>query len=87
MQSFIKIVFILQAMNPERPLDALNDARNKRVIVELKNNKQLIGNLKAFDIYINVVLENAEEHANGELVRKLGNVFVRGDTIVLISPQ
>ncbi len=74
-------------MNPERPLDALNDARNKRVIVELKNNKQLIGNLKAFDIYINVVLENAEEHANGELVRKLGNVFVRGDTIVLISPQ
>ena len=74
-------------MNPERPLDALNDARNKRVIVELKNNKQLIGNLKAFDIYINVVLENAEEHANGELIRKLGNVFVRGDTIVLISPQ
>ena len=74
-------------MNPERPLDALNDARNKRVILELKNNKQLIGNLKAFDIYINVVLENAEEHANGELVRKLGNVFVRGDTIVLISPQ
>ena len=72
-------------MNPERPLDALNDARNKRVIVELKNNKQLIGNLKAFDIYINVVLENAEEHANGELIRKLGNVFIRGDTITVIS--
>ncbi len=74
-------------MNPERPLDALNDARNKRVIVELKNNKQLIGTLKAFDIYINVVLDDAEEHANGELVRKLGHVFLRGDTIVLISPQ
>ena len=42
---------------------------------------------KAFDIYINVVLENAEEYSNGELLRKLGNVFVRGDTIVLISPQ
>ncbi len=74
-------------MNPERPLDALNEARNKRVILELKNGKQLIGNLKAFDIYINVVLENAEEHSNGELLRKLGNVFVRGDTIILISPQ
>lgn len=74
-------------MNPERPLDALNDARNKRVIVELKNGKQLIGNLRAFDIYINVVLDDAEEHANGELVRKLGRSFIRGDTIVLISPQ
>jgi len=74
-------------MNPERPLDALNDARGKRVILELKNGKQLIGSLKAFDIYINVVLENAEEYSNGELLRKLGNVFIRGDTIILISPQ
>lgn len=74
-------------MNPERPLDALNEARGKRVILELKNGKQLIGSLKAFDIYINVVLENAEEYSNGELLRKLGNVFIRGDTITLISPQ
>ena len=74
-------------MNPERPLDALNDARSKRVILELKNGKQLIGTLKAFDIYINVVLNDAEEYSNGELLRKLGNVFIRGDTIILISPQ
>ncbi len=74
-------------MNLERPLDALNDAKGKRVILELKNNKQLTGILKAFDIYINVVLDEAEEHANGELVRKIGRCFVRGDTIILISPQ
>jgi len=74
-------------MNPERPLDSLNDARNKRVLVELKNGKQLIGILKAFDIYINVVLDEAEEHSNGELLRKIGHIFIRGDTIILISPQ
>ena len=72
-------------MEPERPLDALNAARGKRVIAELKNQKQLIGTLKAFDIHINTVLEDAEEHVNGELKRKLGKVFVRGDTIILIS--
>lgn len=72
-------------MEPERPLDALNAARGKRVIVELKNQKQIIGNLKAFDIHINIVLENAEEHVEGELKRKLGKIFVRGDTIILIS--
>ena len=40
----------------------------------------------AFDIHINVVLGEAEEYQNGELKRKLGTVFVRGDTITIITP-
>ncbi|MFH1210522.1 MAG: LSm family protein [archaeon] len=72
-------------MEQDRPLDALNAARNKRVIIELKNQKQIIGTLKAFDIHINVVIAEAEEHVEGTLKRKLGTVFVRGDMIVLIS--
>ncbi len=74
-------------MEQARPLDALNKSRDKRVIVELKNNKQYIGKLKSFDIHINVVLEDAEERVNGEVVRKLGVVFVRGDTITIISTE
>ena len=74
-------------MEPARPLDALNASRNKRVIVELKNGKQLIGKLKAFDIHINTVLEEAEERQNGEVTRKLGVLFIRGDAIIMISPQ
>lgn len=69
-----------------RPLDTLNAARNKNVLVELKNGLRYIGKLKAFDIHINVVLENAEEHFNGEVKRKLGTVFIRGDTITILSP-
>ena len=74
-------------MEPARPLDALNKARDKRVIVELKNNKQFIGKLKSFDIHINVVLDDVEERANGELTRKLNTVFIRGDTITVISTE
>ena len=74
-------------MEAARPLDALNAARNKRVIVELKNGKQYSGLLKAFDIHVNVVLDNAEERNNGDMVRKLGTVFLRGDAIILISPE
>lgn len=74
-------------MEMSRPLDALNKARDKRVIVELKNNKQYIGNLDAFDIHINVVLNDAEERVDGEVKRKLGTVFIRGDTITIISTQ
>ncbi|MBI4453126.1 small nuclear ribonucleoprotein [Candidatus Woesearchaeota archaeon] len=74
-------------MEQSRPLDALNKARNKRVMIELKNGKQLIGSLNAFDIHINVVLTDAEERQDGEVKRKLGVVFLRGDTIILISPS
>ena len=74
-------------MEQARPLDALNRARGKRVIVELKNQRQYVGNLAAFDIHINIVLEDAEERIDGELKRKLGVVFIRGDTITILSPQ
>ena len=52
-------------MEVSRPLDALNKARGKRILVELKNGKQYLGNLNAFDIHINVVLDNSEEKVNG----------------------
>lgn len=73
-------------MEPARPLDTLNRARGKRVLVEMKNQKQYIGSLSAFDIHINVVLDDAEEREGGEVKRKLGTVFLRGDTITIISP-
>jgi small nuclear ribonucleoprotein (snRNP)-like protein len=74
-------------MEGSRPLDALNQARNKRVIVDCKNGRQYVGKLHAFDIHINTVLEDAEERADGEMKRKLGRVFIRGDTITVISPE
>jgi small nuclear ribonucleoprotein len=70
-----------------RPLDMLNKARDKKVIIELKTGKQIRGTLRAFDIHINTVLDDAEEYENNELKRKLGNAFLRGDTIILISPS
>ena len=74
-------------MEVARPLDTLNQARGKKVIVEIKNGKQFVGVLKAFDIHINVVLDDAEEREAGEIKRKLGNIFLRGDTIILISTE
>ena len=74
-------------MEPARPLDALNKVRDKRIIVELKNNKQYIVKLKSFDIHINIVIEDVEERMNGEMTRKLGTVFIRGDTITVISTE
>ena len=70
----------------ERPLDLLNNSKGKRVLVELKNGRTFVGKLVAFDIHINCVFEDAEEMENGETKRKIGDMFLRGDTIILISP-
>ena len=56
----------------ERPLDMLNMSRGKEVIVQLKNDRQFVGTLRAFDIHINVVLDNTKEMHNGQQGQELG---------------
>lgn len=70
----------------ERPLDMLNASKGKEILLQLKNDKQIVGTLIAFDIHINIVLDNAKELNNGELKKSIGLTFVRGDTIIYISP-
>ena len=70
----------------ERPLDLLNNSRGKEILVQLKNDKQMIGTLLAFDIHINIVMDNAKEIENNEIKRNIGLTFLRGDTIIFISP-
>ncbi|MDP6671228.1 MAG: small nuclear ribonucleoprotein [archaeon] len=69
-----------------RPFDLLNDAIGKEVLVTLKGSMEVRGTLKAFDVHMNIVLENAEQLENGEAKKKLGKLMVRGDNVILISP-
>lgn len=70
----------------ERPLDLLNQSKGKEVLVQLKGNQQFVGTLMAFDMHINIALDNAKEVINGEVKRNIGLTFLRGDTIIYISP-
>jgi small nuclear ribonucleoprotein len=70
----------------ERPLDLLNSAKGKEVLIQLKSGVQFVGTLLAFDIHINIVLDNAKEVQNGEAKKNIGLTFLRGDTIIFISP-
>ncbi len=71
----------------DRPLDLLNSSKGKEILVQLKSSKQMVGTLKAFDIHINVVLDNAKEIENGQQTKSYGLTFLRGDTIIFISPS
>ncbi len=73
--------------NIERPLDGLNQAKGQRIIIELKNKKQIVGKLITFDIHTNLVVDDAEEREDGEIKRKIGRAFIRGDMVVFVSMQ
>ncbi len=68
-----------------RPFDMLNNSLNKQVLIMLKGNVQVRGKLKAFDVHLNIVLEDAEELDNGKVKTKYVEVFLRGDTVILVT--
>lgn len=68
-----------------RPFDMLNNAINKQVLVQLKENVQIRGKLKAFDVHMNIVIEDAEEIKDGKTKTKYVETLLRGDNIVWIT--
>ena len=72
----------------QRPLDVLGTSENKKIIILVKNKDKITGTLKAFDSHLNVWLDDANvASADGQTSEKLGTVLVRGDNIVLLSPE
>jgi small nuclear ribonucleoprotein len=69
----------------ERPIDALDRAKGKKIFAKLKNGEEVTGVLKALDLHLNLWIDEAEIQKNDNKIR-LGTILVRGDTIVYASP-
>ncbi|KAG5929534.1 U4/U6-U5 snRNP complex subunit lsm3 [Claviceps africana] len=75
------------------PLDLVRLLLNEVVFVKLRGDRELKGKLHAYDSHCNLVLGEVEETIfavddDEETVsRKSEMLFVRGDSVVLISPQ
>jgi small nuclear ribonucleoprotein len=70
----------------DRPIDALDRAKGKKVFIKLKNGEEVTGILKALDLHLNLWVDESEISKNGEGKMKMGTILVRGDTIVYASP-
>lgn len=66
-------------------LKVLEDFLESDVLVQLKGGRMLKGILEAYDNHLNVLLRQAEE-IEGDRIRQLGTVLVRGDNVIVISP-
>lgn len=69
-----------------RPFDLLNESLNKEVLVILKGDQQVRGTLKAFDIHMNLNLENASSIVDGDMKTNYGKLLIRGDSVIMVSP-
>ena len=56
---------------------------NKKLILRLSNDRQIIGTVKSIDHFMNMVLDDAYEFVGTEaLQRKLHKTIIRGSTII-----
>ena len=64
----------------------LDESINKIVLIKLKGNKTIRGNLLGFDQHMNLLLDQSEELPSEGDANSLGSIVVRGDNVVMISP-
>lgn len=62
----------------------MNQSKDKSVLLRLRNNKTVKGNLVDFDVHMNLTLDGAED-VTEESTIKLGKILLRGDNILAIS--
>jgi len=62
----------------------MNKNKHKSILLRLRNNKTVKGQLLDFDVHMNLTLENAEDISEDKS-QKLGKILLRGDNILAIS--
>ncbi|KAI0832685.1 hypothetical protein BC628DRAFT_1407109 [Trametes gibbosa] len=67
------------------PTDFLKGVVGKRVVVRLTSGVDYQGILSCLDGYMNIALEQTEEHVDGRVTNKYGDAFIRGNNVLYIS--
>jgi len=73
-------------MSVDMAVKVLDESINKIVLIKLKGNKTIRGNLLGFDQHMNLLLDQSEEILSEGESKSLGSIVVRGDNVVMISP-
>jgi small nuclear ribonucleoprotein len=71
--------------SPNNQSNILQGSVNKDILLKLKGKRTIKGKLKSFDQYMNLTLENAIEVLEGDKVQQMGEIFIKGENIVIIA--
>ena len=69
------------------PRDFLNVVVGRPVVVKLNSGVTYRGILACLDGFMNIAMEQAEEYVNGQLKKKYGDCFIRGNNVLYISAK
>ncbi|RDD43837.1 U6 snRNA-associated Sm-like protein LSm3, partial [Trichoplax sp. H2] len=83
----------------EEPLDLVRLSLDERILVKMRNDRELRGRLHAYDQHLNMVLGDVEETITTVEIddetfeelyktskRQIPMLYVRGDGVILVSP-
>ncbi len=65
----------------------LQSSLHKNIIIKLKGKRTLKGKLKSFDQFMNLTLENATEVLKDNKIQEMGEIFIKGENIVIIATE
>ncbi|MCW3135835.1 MAG: hypothetical protein N2V77_02705 [Canidatus Methanoxibalbensis ujae] len=72
----------------DKPLEVLNKSLRSPVIVRIRGGREFRGILEGYDMHMNILLSDAEEITGDSFERnERGEILIRGDNVVYISPM
>ena len=69
------------------PRDFLNVVIGRPIVVKLNSGVTYRGILACLDGFMNIAMEQTEEYVNGQLKKKYGDCFIRGNNVLYISAK
>ncbi|KAJ5306771.1 hypothetical protein N7508_005786 [Penicillium antarcticum] len=75
------------AFCPETPTDnaLFLQYMEKRVFCQLNGNRKVIGILRGYDVFMNIVLDEAYEEKEGGEKVAIGMIVIRGNSVVMLE--
>mmetsp|Transcript_8146 Transcript_8146/g.12600 ORF Transcript_8146/g.12600 Transcript_8146/m.12600 type:complete len:148 (+) Transcript_8146:52-495(+) len=71
------------------PLELIDKCIGSRLWIIMKGDKELVGVLRGFDDYVNIVLEDVTEYEitpSGKKISKLDSILLNGKNVCLLVP-
>merc|ERR1711865_1260441 len=76
-------------MSQVLPLELIDKCIGSKMWVLMKGDKELVGTLKGFDDYVNMVLEHVTEYeitSEGKRITRLDSILLNGNNVALLVP-
>lgn len=58
---------------------------DKRVFIQLNGSRKVTGILRGYDVFLNVVLDDATEEKKSGEKESIGQVVIRGNSVVMME--